>query len=38
MIHRAPFGSMERFVGILDGILPGLFSLWLAPEKFASSP
>src|SRR5207302_4244734 len=32
MIHRAPFGSMERFVGILIEHFAGAFPLWLAPE------
>lgn len=31
MIHRAPFGSMERFVGILIEHFNGAFPLWLAP-------
>ncbi|HOB72922.1 MAG TPA: threonine--tRNA ligase [Phycisphaerae bacterium] len=31
MIHRAPFGSMERFVGILIEHFAGAFPLWLAP-------
>ncbi len=33
MIHRAPFGSMERFVGILIEHFAGGFPLWLAPEQ-----
>jgi len=33
MIHRAPFGSMERFVGILIEHFAGNFPLWLAPEQ-----
>jgi threonyl-tRNA synthetase len=33
MIHRAPFGSMERFVGILIEHFAGAFPLWLAPEQ-----
>jgi len=32
MIHRAPFGSMERFCGILIEHFAGAFPLWLAPE------
>jgi threonyl-tRNA synthetase len=32
MIHRAPFGSMERFVGVLIEHFAGAFPLWLAPE------
>jgi threonyl-tRNA synthetase len=33
MIHRAPFGSMERFVGVLIEHFAGVFPLWLAPEQ-----
>src|SRR5260370_23006271 len=33
MIHRAPFGSMERFVGILIEHFAGAFPLWLAPQQ-----
>jgi threonyl-tRNA synthetase len=33
MIHRAPFGSMERFMGILIEHFGGAFPLWLAPEQ-----
>jgi threonyl-tRNA synthetase len=33
MIHRAPFGSMERFCGILIEHFAGAFPLWLAPEQ-----
>ena len=33
MIHRAPFGSMERFVGVLIEHFNGNFPLWLAPEQ-----
>ncbi|MFZ5830889.1 MAG: threonine--tRNA ligase, partial [Planctomycetota bacterium] len=33
MIHRAPFGSMERFVGMLIEHFAGAFPLWLAPEQ-----
>ena len=33
MIHRAPFGSMERFCGILIEHFAGHFPLWLAPEQ-----
>lgn len=33
MIHRAPFGSMERFVGILIEHYNGAFPLWLAPVQ-----
>ena len=33
MIHRAPLGSMERFMGILIEHFAGAFPLWLAPEQ-----
>jgi threonyl-tRNA synthetase len=33
MIHRAPFGSMERFIGVLIEHFAGVFPLWLAPEQ-----
>jgi threonyl-tRNA synthetase len=33
MIHRAPLGSMERFLGILIEHFAGAFPLWLAPEQ-----
>ncbi|MBN1854229.1 MAG: threonine--tRNA ligase [Pirellulales bacterium] len=33
MIHRAPLGSLERFVGILIEHFAGAFPLWLAPEQ-----
>lgn len=33
MIHRAPFGSMERFVGVLIEHYAGAFPVWLAPEQ-----
>jgi threonyl-tRNA synthetase len=35
MIHRAPFGSMERFTGILIEHFGGAFPLWLAPVQTA---
>jgi threonyl-tRNA synthetase len=35
MIHRAPFGSMERFIGILIEHYAGAFPLWLAPVQVA---
>ncbi len=35
MIHRAPFGSMERFIGVLTEHCGGKFPLWLQPEQFA---
>lgn len=38
MIHRAPFGSMERFVAILIESTAGEFPLWLAPEQIAILP
>ncbi len=34
MIHRAPFGSMERFIGVLVEHCGGKFPLWLSPEQF----
>ncbi len=33
MVHRAPFGSMERFVGILIEHFEGAFPMWLAPVQ-----
>ncbi len=33
MIHRAPFGSLERFIGVLIEHFAGSFPLWLAPEQ-----
>jgi len=33
MIHRAPFGSMERFCGVLIEHFAGAFPTWLAPEQ-----
>ena len=38
MIHRAPFGSMERFVGMLIEHFAGAFPLWLAPEQVRICP
>jgi len=38
MIHRAPFGSMERFVGILIEHFNGAFPLWLAPVQIIVIP
>jgi threonyl-tRNA synthetase len=38
MIHRAPFGSMERFLGILIEHFAGAFPLWLAPEQLRILP
>jgi len=33
MIHRAPFGSLERFTGVLIEHFRGAFPVWLAPEQ-----
>ncbi|MDR2652374.1 MAG: threonine--tRNA ligase [Prevotellaceae bacterium] len=38
MIHRAPFGSMERFVAVLIEHTSGKFPLWLTPEQFVIMP
>ncbi|MBO7540140.1 MAG: threonine--tRNA ligase [Bacteroidales bacterium] len=38
MIHRAPFGSMERFVAVLIEHTGGKFPLWLTPEQFVILP
>ncbi len=38
MIHRAPFGSLERFMGILIEHFAGAFPLWLAPEQVRVLP
>jgi len=38
MIHRAPFGSMERFVAVLLEHCAGDFPLWLATEQYAILP
>lgn len=38
MIHRAPFGSMERFIGVLIEHFAGAFPLWLAPEQVRVLP
>jgi threonyl-tRNA synthetase len=38
MIHRAPFGSMERFIGILIEHFNGAFPLWLAPVQAVVIP
>jgi threonyl-tRNA synthetase len=38
MIHRAPFGSMERFIGILIEHFAGAFPLWLSPVQVAVLP
>ncbi|HEY9559774.1 MAG TPA: threonine--tRNA ligase [Anseongella sp.] len=38
MIHRAPFGSMERFIGVLTEHCAGNFPLWLTPDQFVILP
>jgi threonyl-tRNA synthetase len=38
MIHRAPFGSMERFIGVLTEHCAGKFPLWLTPDQIAILP
>jgi threonyl-tRNA synthetase len=38
MIHRAPFGSMERFCGVLIEHFAGAFPTWLAPEQVRVLP
>ena len=38
MIHRAPFGSLERFVAVLLEHTGGKFPLWLAPDQVAILP
>ena len=38
MIHRAPFGSMERFVAVLIEHTAGRFPLWLTPDQVAILP
>jgi threonyl-tRNA synthetase len=38
MVHRAPFGSMERFVGVLIEHFAGSFPTWLAPEQVRVLP
>jgi threonyl-tRNA synthetase len=38
MIHRAPFGSMERFIGVLTEHCAGKFPLWLAPDQLMILP
>ena len=38
MIHRAPFGSMERFIGVLIEHCAGKFPLWLTPDQYAILP
>ncbi|MFV0336939.1 MAG: threonine--tRNA ligase [Chthoniobacterales bacterium] len=38
MIHRAPFGSLERFTGVLIEHFAGAFPLWLSPEQVRILP
>lgn len=38
MIHRAPFGSMERFIAILIENTAGQFPVWLSPDQIAILP
>ncbi len=38
MIHRAPFGSLERFIGVMIEHTGGNFPLWLAPEQVRVLP
>ena len=38
MIHRAPFGSMERFISIMIEHTAGKFPLWLTPDQYAILP
>ncbi len=38
MIHRAPFGSLERFIGILIEHFDGAFPAWLAPVQAVVIP
>ena len=38
MIHRAPFGSLERFTGVLIEHFAGAFPLWLAPVQVQVLP
>ena len=38
MVHRAPFGSMERFVAVLLEHCAGDFPLWLAPDQVIILP
>ena len=38
MIHRAPFGSMERFVAVLIEHCGGNFPIWLAPDQYIILP
>ena len=38
IIHRAPFGSMERFIAIITEHCEGNFPLWLAPNQLIILP
>jgi threonyl-tRNA synthetase len=38
MIHRAPFGSLERFIALLIEHTAGKFPLWLTPEQIIILP
>jgi threonyl-tRNA synthetase len=38
MIHRAPFGSMERFIAVLTEHCAGNFPIWLSPDQIAVLP
>ncbi|MER3495630.1 MAG: hypothetical protein C4320_01690 [Armatimonadota bacterium] len=38
MIHRAPFGSLERMIGLLTEQYAGAFPLWLAPVQISILP
>lgn len=38
MIHRAPFGSLERFIAVLIEHTAGKFPIWLNPEQFIILP
>ena len=38
MLFRSPFGSMERFIGVLTEHCAGKFPLWLAPDQIAILP
>ncbi len=38
MIHRAPFGSLERFIAVLTEHCAGNFPLWLTPDQIAVLP
>jgi threonyl-tRNA synthetase len=38
MVHRAPFGSLERFIGILIEHFAGAFPVWLSPVQVAVLP